>query len=272
MKKHITIISAAFLLFSLNLFSQNIAKDSIQNLIDNAPSFTIYQDNYFITGIPLEGPINSNTSDVKFQISFKQRITKATLPFNTQLFLTYTQKSFWNIYEESSPFSETNYNPAFGISKIFVGKNKLLKMAAIAYEHESNGKDSIYSRSWNRISFHYIQDLSKTTSIKLKAWIPFQYEKDNPDLIKYVGYCEVNLSQKAYNGRLIFDLTSRKGASSDGRFSITSQVSYQIGKKDNQYITLQYYNGYAESLIDYTQKTNMLRIGIVIKPFKSVFY
>ncbi|HEU4792001.1 MAG TPA: phospholipase A [Flavobacterium sp.] len=271
MKKHTIIISLTFLLFSLNLFSQITVKDSIKNLIDNAPSFTIYQDNYFVSGSSLNDPISSNTSDAKFQISFKQRITKATLPFDTQLFLTYTQKSFWKIFNESSPFAETNYNPAFGISKFFIGKNKSLKIVAIAYEHESNGRDSIYSRSWNRISFHYMQDISKTSTIKIKAWIPLQYD-ENPDLIKYVGYGEISFSQKLYKGRFIFDVTSRKGASSDGNFSVSSQLSYLISKKDNQYITLQYYNGYAESLIDYNQKTNMLRVGIVIKPFKSFFY
>lgn len=272
MKKHAIIISLTFLLFSLNLFSQITAKDSIKNLIDNAPSFTIYQDNYFVSGSSLNDPISSNTSDAKFQISFKQRITKATLPFDTQLFLTYTQKSFWKIFNESSPFAETNYNPAIGISKFFVNKNKRLKIVAVALEHESNGKDSIYSRTWNRVSFHYMQELSKTSSIKIKAWIPMGYKDENPDLIKYVGYGEVSFSQKIYNGRIILDVMSRKGASSDGRFTVTSGLSYLISKKDNQYITLQYYNGYAESLIDYTQKTNMLRVGVVIKPFKSFFY
>lgn len=272
MKKHITIISVTALLISLNLFSQKIAKDSIKDIINNAPSFTIFQDNYFITGPSLDGPINSNTSDAKFQISFKQRLTKATLPFNTYLFLTYTQKSFWKIYQDSKPFSENNYNPALGIGKFFFNKNNLLRIIAIAYEHESNGRDSINSRSWNRISFQYMQELSKMSSITLKGWIPMSYKQDNPDLIKYVGYCEISYSQKMHKGRYIFDITTRKGMSWDDRGSVSAQASYRISRRNNLYLSLQYYTGFAESLIDYTQKTNMIRFGMVIKPQKSVFY
>lgn len=272
MKSHITILTVSIFLISFNLFSQEIKKDSIKDIIDNSPSFTIFQDNYFMTGTSLDDPISRNTADAKFQISFKQRLTKSTLPFNTYLFLAYTQKSFWKIYKQSSPFSETNYNPALGIGKFFVNKNSLLRVVAIAYEHESNGKDSIYSRSWNRISFQYMQELSKTSSITLKGWIPMSYRHDNPDLIKYVGYGEISYSQKIHNGRYIFDLTSRKGMSWDDKGSFSAQVSYRLSKRNNQYLSVQYYTGYAESLVDYTQKTNMIRFGFVIKPSKSVFY
>lgn len=271
MKKHITITASIFLI-SFNLFSQKISKDSISDIINNAPSFTIFQDNYFITGPTLDGPVSRNTSDAKFQISFKQRLTKSTLPFNTYLFLAYTQKSFWKVYKESSPFSETNYNPALGLGKFFVNKKGLLRIAAIIYEHESNGRDSIYSRSWNRLSFLYLQELSKNSSLTLKGWIPMSYKPDNPDLIKYVGYGEIIYSQKLNNGRYIFDVTSRKGMSWDNKGSVSAQVSYRISKRNNQYLAVQYFTGYAESLVDYTQKTNMIRFGFVIKPSKSVFY
>lgn len=272
MKNKITIITVLVLLISIKSFSQKISKDSISDIINNAPSFTIFQDNYFLTGPTLDGPISRNTSDAKFQISFKQRLTKSTLPFNTYLFLAYTQKSFWKVYKESSPFSDNNYNPALGIGKFFVNKNGLLRIVAIAYEHESNGKDSIYSRSWNRISFQYMQELSKNSSITVKGWIPMSYRHDNPDLIKYVGYGEISYSQKIYNGRFIFDLTSRKAMSWDDIGSVSAQVSYRISKRNNQYLSVQYYKGYAESLLDYTQKSNMIRLGFVIKPSKSVFY
>lgn len=266
-----TIFILSVFLISFNSFSQNIKKDSINDLINNAPSFTIFQDNYFITGTSLDNPVSRSRSDAKYQISFKQRLTKATLPFNTYLFLTYTQKSFWKIYEESKPFAETNYNPALGIGKFFTNKDDLLRIIAVAFEHESNGKDSIYSRTWNRISFQYMQQLTKMSSITVKGWIPFAYREDNPDLIKYVGYGEISYSQKIYNGRYVFDITSRKGMSWDDKGSVSAQISYRISKRNNQYLSLQYYTGYAESLIDYDQKTNMIRVGFVIKPSK-VFY
>ena len=87
--------------------------------IRREPPFGIFKDNYFITGAPIgEEPTRYN-ADAKFQISFKHRLTDRVLPFGTYLFLTYTQKSFWDIYQESSPFAETNYNPGLGLGRVY---------------------------------------------------------------------------------------------------------------------------------------------------------
>ncbi|SEP40440.1 phospholipase A [Mucilaginibacter sp. OK283] len=247
------------------------AKDSISALIKNSPSFTIYKDNYFITGVPVNTQPTKYNSDVKFQISFKQRLTNAVLPFNTVLYLSYTQKSFWDIYRKSSPFAETNYNPSIAISKFFYYKQKLISLS-VAFEHESNGKDSIYSRSWNRLALNWAIEASKRSRLYLNFWIPFQYEADNPDLLDYVGKLEVAYQWKTLNQRLMIDATVRKGHKFDWRGSLQTQVSYRLNKNENQYITLQWFTGYAENLLDYKEKRQMLRLGITIKPSRFVFY
>ena len=72
--------------------SVNFNADSIRNEFDNGPYFTLFRDNYFVLGTALgEKPTRFN-SDVKFQISIAQRLTKSTLPWNTYLFLTYSPK------------------------------------------------------------------------------------------------------------------------------------------------------------------------------------
>lgn len=260
------------LIISLNSIGQSITKDSINAILKKAPSFTIFQDNFFLSGVPLNEAVTKNTADAKFQISFKERLTNAELPFNTYMFLTYTQKSFWNIFEKSSPFSETNYNPSIGIGKFFVSKDQYLHVVALTIEHESNGKDSTSSRSWNRISMHYMIPLSKKASLFVKAWIPFGYKTDNPDLIKYEGYGEINYIQKSDNERFILDVTFQKGATWDNKGAVNTQVAFRLSKSTNQYLSIQYYYGYAESLINYHEKTQMIRMGIVIKPSKFIFY
>ena len=123
--------------------------DSIRKAFDNGPYFSLYRDNYFIAGIPLGQEIKRTNSDVKFQVSIAQRLTKSVLPFNTYLFLTYTQKCFWNVFEESLPMHDLNFNPGIGLSKLLIVKGHMIGKATLLIEHESNGRDGDASRSWN---------------------------------------------------------------------------------------------------------------------------
>ena len=127
--------------------------DSIREQFDNGPYFTLFRDNYFILGTTIGQRPTRTNSDVKFQISIAQRLTKSTLPFNTYLFLTYSQKCMWNVFEESLPMRDFNFNPGIGLAKLLIVKDKLIGKAMLMVEHESNGRDGEASRSWNKISF-----------------------------------------------------------------------------------------------------------------------
>ena len=63
---------------------------------------TGYKDNYIITGF-------SDTTEVKFQFSLKFDLRPNHT--NHSVYFGYTQKSLWNLYETSSPFVDSNYNP-----------------------------------------------------------------------------------------------------------------------------------------------------------------
>ena len=76
----------------------NFNADSIRQEFDRGPYFTLYKDNYLTAGTSLGDKPNGDNSDVKFQVSISQRLTKSTLPFNTYLFLMYSQKCMWNVF------------------------------------------------------------------------------------------------------------------------------------------------------------------------------
>ncbi|WP_394700040.1 phospholipase A [uncultured Draconibacterium sp.] len=71
----------------------------------------MFKDNYFVTGTTLNDEPKKYNSDAKFQISIKYRIMNKPFLYGFYPYLTYTQKSFWDIYLNSSPFAESNYNP-----------------------------------------------------------------------------------------------------------------------------------------------------------------
>ena len=61
----------------------NYNADSVRAIIENGPYFGVFKDNYFIGGIPVGQKIKADNSNVKFQISVIQRLTKSKLPFDT---------------------------------------------------------------------------------------------------------------------------------------------------------------------------------------------
>jgi len=264
----VLICSIVALLTSTTLNAQSYTKQELQDSIAKLPYFTIHKNNYFISGVPTNEPINRTTADAKYQISFKQILTRSKLPWDTYLFLTYTQKSFWDIYKESFPFDDINFNPSLAIGKIFYDKKDRLKgIGTLAFEHESNGRDSIFSRTWNRLSLEYTTSVYKNTIAGLKVWAPFAYREGNPDLLEYVGLGELNVSHIIKPDKWIIDFRLRKGLNFEAKGSLRSRLYFNPFKNNvsNQYIMLEWFLGHAEGLLNYQQSQSMIRIGYVIR-------
>jgi phospholipase A1 len=264
-------ISTVLLLTVLSILShqvqgQTLTRLALKDTMQQIPAFTIYKDNYFITGVPTNMAINSTTANAKYQISFKQMITRSVLPWDTYLFLTYSQKAFWDIYRDSYPFTEINFNPTIGVGKAFFNKNDRLRgIGTFNFEHESNGRDSIFSRSWNRLSLKYSTAIGPKTILSIKGWVPFGYSS-NPDLLDYVGLGELTVSHDFIPNKLSFEMKLRKGLKWDMKGMLRTRLYYKPFKhKFSQYIMLEWFAGNAENLIDYEQFTSMVRIGYVIK-------
>lgn len=238
-------------------------KDSVQAL----PYFTIHKDIYFITGVPTNSEINSNTANAKYQVSFKQLVSRKVLPWDTYLFFTYSQKAFWDVYKESFPFQDINFNPSFGAGKaIFDQNNRLKGIAGLTFEHESNGRDSIFSRSWNRLNLEYSTRIGAKTTAKIKVWLPFAYKAGNPDILDYVGLGELNLSYEMRPDQLYLEVMLRKGLKWDLKGTFRPRLYYNPFKnRSNQYLMLEWYVGQSEGLLEYQRFRSTIRLGYVIK-------
>lgn len=240
--------------------------DSIKQDFESQSYFGLYKDNYFIFGPPIGQKVTRENTNVKFQISVAQRLTKSVLPWHTYLYLFYTQKCFWNVLEKSFPMTDLNFNPGIGLTKPLFVKDRFIGKFSLIIEHESNGRDSIQSRSWNRISLAANILIDPTIMIHGKFWIPFIDGENNRDLLDYYGIYQYGISYMARNKRFEASLILTKRRGWNFNFNTVLELSYKIRKQDNQYLFLQYYNGYGEGLLDYKEYKSQLRVGIVIKP------
>lgn len=255
------------------LLPQNIeiTKEEMRSILDKQPSFAVYKDMFLATGIPLDERITRNSSDVMFQISVRQRLTKSYLPFDMFAYITYSQKAFWNLYANSAPFRDMNFNPSLGVGKYIIKDNKLKGGFFIQIEHESNGKDSIYSRSWNCLSFAIKYFYNSKITIGAKAWIPYVDGDNNQDLLDYRGLATFNINFLTNNDKWWFsaELTPRKGF---GNANTILTASFRISKNHNQYLYARFFNGKGDSLLDYNHYTMNIRVGFCIKPdFFSIY-
>lgn len=245
---------------------ERVDADSLRRDFDKQPYFGIYKDNYFIFGPPIgQKPTKENTN-IKFQISISQKLTRSTLPFGTYLYLFYTQKVFWNVLENSMPMTDLNFNPGVGLAKPLFVRNRFIGKAYLIIEHESNGRDGDASRSWNKVSLGGNIMIDPNIIVHGKVWLPLVDGQNNKDLLDYAGIYQIGMQVFSNNRRFTGSvlLTKRRGWKLN--YNTTIEFAYRAWRRDNQYLFLQYYNGYGEGLLDYNKYHSMLRVGIVIKP------
>lgn len=243
--------------------------DSLRRAFDRGPYFTFYKDNYFIFGTSLGSKPTRENSNVKFQISIQQKLTRSTLPWHTYLYLFYTQKAFWNILQNSMPMTDLNFNPGIGLARPFFSRTtgRYVGKLMLMLEHESNGKDGDASRSWNKVSFGGHILLDKNIMVHAKFWIPIIDGSNNKDILDYCGIYQMGFQVMSNNRRLggSLVLTKRKNWN-PFNFNVQLDLKFRIWERDNQYLFLQYYNGYGEGLLAYKQFVSMIRVGICLSP------
>ncbi|CCK76909.1 MAG: phospholipase A [Oleispira antarctica] len=205
-----------------------------------------------------------------FQLSVKYIVAENFLGKFSSLAVAYTNKSFWQSYNNSvsALFRETNHEP-----EIILGFNALEKWVdhwTLSFNHQSNGQVGNLSRSWNRI----ILGGTKIWTNKLlyvRAWyrIPETSkadpmdptDNDNPDINDYLGYGDIFYLRKFGNHSV--SATVRNNLNFDDNLgSIELDWTYPLPGNVKGFV--QYFNGYGESLIDYNQYQERIGIGIKI--------
>ncbi|WP_260202429.1 phospholipase A [Dysgonomonas capnocytophagoides] len=242
-----------------------VSEDLVRSVLDKQAPFAVYKDNYMVTGIPLNKSVTRKTADAFFQFSIRHRVTRSVLPFNSFLYIIYSQKSFWDIYDKSSPFRDTNYNPGIGVGRYIIKNNKLKGAVMVSLEHESNGKAGEDSRSWNYLNLSAKYFYNMRLSAKAQVYLPYVDGGNNKDLLRYKGYGIFSVNYIDSKNLWWFSLNIIPWDQFINP-NLHTSLSFRVSKNSNQYLTLDYYAGYGEGLLNYKKYTNQVRIGFTIKP------
>ncbi len=245
---------------------ERVDTDSVRRAFDRGPYFGLYKDNYFIFGTAVNHTPTKTNTDIKFQISIQQRLTRSTLPFGTYLYLFYSQKCWWNVLENSMPMVDLNFNPGIGLAKPLFVKNRYVGKVTLMAEHESNGRDGLASRSWNKISLAASIMIDPQVTVHGKVWIPIVDGQNNRDILDYSGIYQVGTEFTSRNRRFTASVVLVKRRGWKLNYNTIIELGYRIFRRDNQFLFLQFYNGYGECMLDYNQFRSRVRFGIVIKP------
>lgn len=211
-----------------------------------------------------EPGVNYNNIETKFQLSFKTKVLENALWGKADLWIAYTQKSHWQLYNASlsRPFREINYEPEvilnFPVNFKVLGVNA--RMFGVAFNHQSNGKSLPFSRSWNRIILHAGFD-SGNWSFYLRPWLKLRAEKDeNPDINKYIGKAELNVIYTLKGN--VFSFIGSHNLQFDQTLRGMGTFSWSYPIKGNFKGYLQVTHGFGETLIDYNNLQTTVGVGI----------
>ncbi|EGQ7991376.1 TPA: phospholipase [Vibrio vulnificus] len=247
---------ALALLLTAPLFAQAKSLNTISSYEDNYAIGTytsdINDEAYEASG---SGMDNLQHFEVKFQLSVSvplYRFSKATAVVGS-----YTQKSLWQLANSdiSSPFRETNYKPQLFIAH---QSNMLLfNHLEVGYKHESNGRSSALSRSWDRL-YLAAERLDGPLEYGVHLWSVVGDTSENRDIEDY--YAPYEIWMKLYSAAGIFNARGFYNWD-DSRGGV--EVGYTFYFNDLIGIYIQAYHGYGETLIDYDH--NQTRIGAGFK-------
>jgi len=205
--------------------------------------------------------------ELKFQISVKTKLIEELFSERVDLWAAYTQQSYWQIWQTSGPFRETNYEPeAFVAGRVDVPVGPLQwRMVSFGFNHHSNGQGNSLSRTWNRLIAQFGFERGGF-DLLLRPWwrIPENEANDeNPDIEDYLGHGDL-VARYSRDG-WILAMTLRNNLQSDpNRSGVRFQIAAPLPWTERAKLFGEYFTGYGESLSSYDHKEQSFVIGIAV--------
>lgn len=251
---------------TLDKIDDKETEQTIQQILAKSFNLYPYEENYLLPfSYDTKEKDDRKQTEAKFQFSVKKPIISNFFKMNETIYFGYSQTSWWQLYEDSSPFRETNYRPEIFMELPYGKKGKtLLKGFKFGFLHESNGQPVESSRSWNRL---YLTSYFQLGNLFLspRVWYRIPEERsddDNPDIEKYMGYGDITLLFPYKNQTFKLLLRDNLRFSEDNKGYVQFDWTFPLFGSKNTFGYIQASSGYGESLIDYNEDINRFSFGI----------
>lgn len=241
-----------FASYSLGIDYEPVISDAIMGrsllMTPDSPKRKLSDANYFAFG----------RKDIKIQASFVHQISRSF-----PLVIAYKIRGFWAQKEDSAPFRDINHHPELYWRFLW---------GDVGFEHESNGIDnesidyqgrSQRSRSLQRLYARPFYQFGNWQLVA-EASVPI-YVLAVTDYHEYMGFFDLGIGyQVPLLQFMSFVRQGSKGGRVEADLSIDPLELFDVERRMDTYtwLFIQYFEGYAESLLDYDRRTRSLRFGL----------
>jgi phospholipase A1 len=214
----------------------------------------------------VEPPRTLMASEAAVQLSIKARLWPDAFGAKLDLWLGYTQRAFWQVYDidESAPFREMDHEPELIFS--FRTRFRVLgldgRFVQVSLSHQSNCLNKPLSRNWNRLVVNAGLERGPF-SLLVSGWVRVLFkpgENETPGLSRQLGYGEVRAFYFLKRHRLGIKVRdnlnfrfNRAAFEADWSFPLFARIGGIV----------QCYFGYGESLLDFDHRVSRVGAGIV---------
>ncbi|WP_338331147.1 phospholipase A [Rhizorhapis sp. SPR117] len=216
-------------------------------------------------------------SEARIQLSFKYQLFGSRraegLPrsWRDGLHFAYTQRMFWDLGAESSPFRNIDYQPElFYLTPSTTLSSGVSLSAQAGIRHESNGRDGDASRNVNSIYVAPMAAIPLGGGYRLSLAPRLSFfvgdKSGNPDIRRYRGNTGLFMEVGEAAGLRLS--TSTRFNFGSGKGAVSADVSYPLprllGGGPDFYLFGQSFIGYGENLLDYNRRMTRFRIGVAL--------
>lgn len=235
-------------------------------------AITLYKPTYILpfyyTGSPANAIYQNNApanqriknAEFKYQFSLKVPLWKNINSSISSLFFSYTQRSYWQLYNHSPFFRESNYEPEIFLANEVnwvLHQNWKMNFLNAGVSHQSNGYGNSLQRGWNRFYLDAVNSVGDWM-VGLRPWYIISSNDNNRDIGNYLGHGSITVAYQYKKN--VFSIQAHNLVENINRATAEVTWSFPITPYIKGYVQL--FSGYGQSLIEYNHRTNSAGIGI----------